>query len=194
MLRVRTTFDGFSGGPGLFTVYFSVPSEDASACERMRSNVHDLIGGCLGALLSNSMTWTVNHEVDFVTEASGDVTNTEYSAVNHTATGGGGTGFAPMATAALISWQTSTWYGGRRAQGRSYISPLAPAVIAASGQLDETTAGVREVALAGWRTGLATGDHQVVWHRPKGGTGGATATVNTQVVKRKLAVLTSRRD
>lgn len=194
MLRVRTELTGWEGGPGLMTQYFETPLEDAAAAIRVRQYVHDLIGTGLAHVYANVMTWTVQHEVDVVTAATGATTTTLSDSANHTATGGAGTTRAPLASAGLVQWRTATWVAGRNIKGRTYCNPMAAACVGDDGKIAAGTLSTVNGAITSYLAGLDSGDSQVVWHRPKSGSGGSVAIITAGVLASKIAVLTSRRD
>lgn len=204
MLRVRTTLTGFTGGPGLMTQYFRADVEDQSAAARVRQHVHDLIGTALGLVFANACTWTVQNEVDVVDPTNGETTGTFTDGTLHSATGGGGTSVAPVASAGLIHWKTPTWTEGRRLQGRTFVSPMASAAVHTDGALLTAKKTAVDTALFNYLAGLPSTDAQLVWSRPIVAKPTATPPVEARVgfvgdidvanISAKLAVLTSRRD
>lgn len=204
MLRIRTELTGFTGGPGLSTMYYECATENAAAAIRCQQYVHNWFGAVAGQLLCNSVTWKVKPEVDLLDPANGEVSNVFTDGTAHTATGGGGTSYAPLATAALFRFMTSTWANGRNLKGRSYISPMASAAVGTNGELHATVKTAVEADLVTWQQGMTEGDIPVVWSRPITadpealppieGRAGSTGNINAITIRSKLAVLTSRRD
>lgn len=194
MLRVRTTLNGWSGGPGVLTTYFETPLEDAAAAIRVREYVHTFIGTAAGLVFSNIVDWDVQPEVDVVTAASGSITNTLSDSTAHASSGGGGTTAAPLASAGLIKYQTAVWVGGKHVAGRSYIGPMAAACVDDDGTVTAAKKAAVDDALTAYLATLDAGDSQVVWHRPKAGAGGSIASITGATLAKKIAVLTSRRD
>lgn len=194
MLRVRTTLNGFTGGPGLMTNYFQCTTEDAAAATRCVGYVQALLSGALRIMLWNSVTWEVQHQVDEITTADGHIVGTHTATGGNTGAGTAGTTAAPIASAALVRWLTSTFVGGRRLRGRSFISPIAHAAVDVSGTLDNTILSGVNGALTPWVSSMTAGDKAVIWHRPVAGAGGYAGDITGGSVQDKLAVLTSRRD
>lgn len=194
MLRVRTTFAYGAGTPGLMTQYFEVPTEDVAAAIRVRTQVGSLLGLALNLVLSNQVVWTIQEAVDQITSADGNIIGSLVDATPRTATGGGGVDQAPIASAGLVRWHTTTYVAGHNLQGRTFLSPMASAKVNTAGQLTATCVTAVNAGLVTWRAGLAVGDTQVIWHRPVGGAGGYTGAVTSAYASSKLAVLTTRRD
>lgn len=194
MLRVRTTLAGFVGGPGLHTAYFVCDTEDVAAATRCREHVRDLFTNAYAAALSNSITWLVQTDVDEITSADGHTINTFSVPAVLSGNGTGGASVAPPAVAMLVRLNTGTWVGGRRLQGRTFISPLGPSVPEVDGTVVNTFLATKNIALAALLAGLPATDQYHVWHRPVSGAGGYTGRITSMVIQDKIAVLTSRRD
>lgn len=194
MLRVRTTLAYSTGAPGLMTQYFEVPTEDAAAAARVRLYVRSLLTASLNLIFSNQVTWTIQNAVDQLTSADGNIIGTLVDPTAQTLTGGGGVDQAPIASAGLVKWGTTTYVGGHHLQGRTFVNPMASAKVNSSGELTATCVTAVNAGLATYVASWAAGDTQVIWHRPTGGVGGYTGAVTAAYVGPKLAVLTTRRD
>lgn len=204
MFRVRTTFSGWNGGPGVQTCYFVVPTYDQTAAARVRQYVHDLMGTALGQLGDTGNTWTVQNEVDVLDPVNGQTSATFSDGTAHTSAFGGGAGSAPTAAAALIRWSTDDWFAGRHIMGRSYVSPIASAIVDADGAISSAVTTAVDADLGSYLAALDSGDSQHVWHRPKmerNSSGvlvqtrdGASVPITSATCRTKIAVLTSRRD
>jgi hypothetical protein len=194
MLRVRVTLDGWSGGPGLSTFYFTATTEDAAAAARVRGYVQTYMVEAVKGQSFNGMTWTVQPEVDLITSADGHITNTFVGTASLTGTGTGGAGEAPPSVALLGKLTTATFIGGHRLRGRTFVSPLASGVLDTTGQFSATALGFYASGVATFLAAIGSGDALVVWHRPKAGSGGASGVVTGMAGQRKLATLKSRRD
>lgn len=194
MLRVRTSLNGFVGGPGLMTLYFTSADENDATAARVRARVHALFTSGFKTAMWNTASWTVNPDVDRLDPANGEITSVLTGAVAHTGNGTGGANAAPIASAALVRWQTATHLGGRRLRGRTFLSPLSTSAVDATGTLADITRGVLDGHLATYLIPPTEGDKAVVWHRPVEGTGGAAGDITSATMADKLGVLTSRRD
>lgn len=194
MLRVRTVLSGWPGGPGLQTMYFETPLQDAAAAARAVAYVHSFWGTTMIGQLTVGTSVQVSGDVDVITAATGLITNTLSVAVPAPLAGSGGTTQAPYATASLMQLRTGTFIAGRRLQGRIFFSPLPGLVVGDNGEL--TSAAQTRSNLAGTSLlgALSAGDLWVVWHRPKLGVGGSIGPITAVSTPTKLAVLTSRRD
>lgn len=194
MLRVRTAITGWEGGPGLMTSYFETPLQDAAAAIRALQYVHGYLLFNSKFLFPNGVSLQVSSDVDVITAATGDITNTWSSAVLTPVVGLGGESKAPPSVAALLRLRTATFIAGRRVVGRSFFSPLAASVVTSDGILGDVSVTGLVAAGNSVLGALSAGDFWVVWHRPKLGVGGSIAPVVAVTVPTKLAVLTSRRD
>lgn len=194
MLRVRTTLSGFTGGPGLMTNYFQCTTEDAAAATRCVAYVQSLLTTSLRVILWNVVAWEVQHEVDEITTADGHTIDTHTASGANTGVGTAGATAAPIASAALLRWITSTYVAGKRLRGRSFISPLAQAAVDGAGTMNGTSLTAINGNMTGWLSGFTAGDKAVIWHRPVGGVGGYAGDITSGVMQDKIAVLVSRRD
>lgn len=103
-----------------------------------------------------------------------------------------GAGGFCRAAGALVRLTTSTFLNGRTVKGRLFIVPIAGEAWGTNGLLASSTLSTLGAAATALAT--AAGNSPVVWHRPKGGTGGSTAFVTSAQVPAQGAILASRRD
>ena len=194
MLRVRATLSGWNGGPGLMTWYAETPLQDAAAALRIVTNVRARLAATWGQLWTTGISANVSGDVDVIDAATGLITDTLSVAAPATAPGLTGSALAPPATALQLRLLTATFVAGRRVQGRQFFSPLTSTLIQTDGTPSSTALAILAQGQNDLTTNWASGDFQVVWHRPKAGAGGVAARVTGHAEPDKFAVLTSRRD
>lgn len=194
MLRVRVVSTGWSGSPGLSTWYFSPTAETVADANSVTASVRAFYVYA-AEYLPAGVGWQVASEVDVVNPATGAVTDTLVATdALASVPGTKSASIVPPSVVAVLSLLTDTFIAGRRIRGRSFLGPLS--------QVETLTAagGLGDAAKARYVTGvenlIATGGDPtiVVWHRPKGGSGGEACPVVGCSVATKLGVLRSRRD
>jgi len=194
MLRVRTTFDGWPGGPGLQTFYFTLGSEDAAGALACVNAVHTLWSTYGPGLYPDQVSILVQPNVDLINAADGALTNTFVVAAPAVISGGDGAGYISPALAVLLRLETNNFVSGRRVRGRIFLSPIAALHQTADGTPDVTALGAPITAITDLMADIAASGSLVVWHRPKAGAGGLSCPVVTASTWAKFAVLRSRRD
>lgn len=116
MNRVKCPWTGFTGGPGLSTLYIGSTTFDVAPIKSF----------------FNSVTTWIPNVVTITIPAVGDVINeTDGSIVGAWAGTGGGTALGSVtpaaysgASGAVIDWLTALVIAGRRRQGRTFLVPL----------------------------------------------------------------------
>jgi hypothetical protein len=143
--------------------------------------------------LSSTISFVFDQTVLAIEATTGVLTGSFTAAPALTVVGGSGSEPLPRQTQGLIRWGTASVINGRRVRGRLFVpgvqegdndgtgSPLAALVTAL------TTAGAT-VFIAG-----ATSSEACVWHRPTGGSGGASPDITAASGSPTWAVLRSRR-
>jgi len=193
--RIRATWSGFAGGPGVSTFY-SLGSMEAIPGLRA---FFDAIKGCL----PTDVTIQVEESGDIVNDVNGELTGAFAFDPVLPVTGVAG-GSHAAASGAEVAWLTTTILDGHRVKGRTFLVPLVGSAFGTDGAVGEDT----RTTLGGAATVLVadlTGD-LVVWHRPRKAKA-ATSThaaitardgghglVTGSSVPTKGVVLTSRRD
>lgn len=187
------TGSGLLGG-GLSTMYWAPGSvggstADASDClARFRG-----LWVSIAPRLSSTISFVFDQTVLAIEATTGVLTGSFTAAPALTVVGGSGSEPLPRQTQGLIRWGTASVINGRRVRGRTFVpgvqegdndgtgSPLAALVTAL------TTAGAT-IFVAG-----ATSSEACIWHRPVGGTGGASPDITSAAGSPTWAVLRSRR-
>lgn len=186
MLRVHGVITGFAGGPFHITHFFggTTEGEAAAATAATQAAWEWLEGYIHTALILN-----LDEEVALINPATGD--QTEAFAVTSDVVEFTNTN-EPMslATQGLIRWRTTTFAGGRRLRGRTFVPGVTE---------DSSVTGSPNAAYMGRLEGMgdilmdsATYPHGglVVYSR----THGLAAAVSTNSAWNEFAVLRSRRD
>jgi|SRR6478672_5842182 len=193
MQRIRVQTSGWTGGPGVSTFYISnAGTEDATTAQAGVDGLSDAWDE-ITALFPTGWTATVIPAVDQITTATGAVIATT-TITPWTKTGASGAGFGPLASGGCVTWLTDTFLSGRRLKGRTFVSPVASEFADADGTPKPgmlTGLNGFGASWSAWRDGATS---PVVWHRPVGGTGGASDSIVSYSVRDQFAVLRSRRD
>ena len=195
LYRLKTTFNGGEGGPGVATMYFL---DVATAVESVYNFWNSQAGG-----MPAGTTIQVESEGDVLDDASGDVTGswTQTAAAAIVTT-------SPVtyaaAAGAVISWRTGVVLDGRRLRGRTFVVPLPSIAFGTDGVL--TDAEVASLQASANSLISTQSESFVVWHRKflgKAATStrparpahdGGHALVSSAQVPKRGAVLRSRRD
>lgn len=198
LFRVRTVFTAPQGSPWFSNHYFSGatiggdPQDEIDAIEEFWSG--------FGGSLDNSISAVVEAEVPVIDDGTGNIISVSLGTQKvpvFSATGAP----LPRSQQCLVQWLTSTFVGGRRTRGRTFI----PGVMTANmneGRPDPSVVAAYAAVAQALVTDGAT--ELVVWRRPveadpdadppvEGRTGGS-APVTQATVWSEYAVLRSRRD
>ena len=194
MLRVRTALSGFDGGPGLSTFYFNVVAPDVAAVNTILDGVHQWWDVYGKSFIGTGVDIQVQSEVDVIDATTGATTDTISGHLVSLVNGNGGVALAPAASAALVSHRSTTFIKGRRVIGRTFLSPLAVAVVGADGKVTPALVETIPEGMVTLKGAVVGVGYPVIWHRPVHAVGGSMAPITTDVMPAKLAVLTSRRD
>lgn len=195
IMRVRTTLNYGSGGPGLHTVYWAGATSTASAPDasdavaRVRAMFL-----AMAALFPTTWSVQVQGDVEVLEETTGALQG-GFSVTNPLpVVGTGGATQSATAAMALIRLRTAQVVGRRLLRGRWYLGPVASGIVASNGQIASGNRTIGDNAANGLLTGGATASTPQVWHRPVGGANGAAYDIVSCSTWNELAVLRSRRD
>lgn len=195
MDRIRVTWSGFPGGPGVSTFY----ADDATV---VIQPLHAFFSDNTARLPSDVMI-QVESSGDKIDPANGMIVGA-WAGVLQTPLQGsdGGRYLAPAGF--FVRWTTSTIADGRRVHGRTFFVPAAPAQFQTGGGLDPAAQALIQTTTDSFR--LAVMPHLLAWHRPFKGRAatatrparaphaGASFPITGSSVGSKAAVLRSRRD
>jgi len=193
-LRVRTVIDGWTGGPGLMTVYWRPgtgggTTADATDCvARVRA--------CLFATLlqfPSPVTFAVQSQVDAIEDTTGALVGSFSATPVALVSAGGANSFAPTSSMYLVRLRTALVVNNRILRGRVFLGPILSTQVTSAGGISAGAQTSLNNAFTAMLTGGTTASFPVVWHRPGTtvGTSGAIVAVSTWA---QLGVLRSRRD
>ena len=110
-----------------------------------------------------------------------------------TVVGTNATDALPRQTQGLVQFSTASVIGGRRVRGRLFIPGPCTGSNTTSGSPTTTYSSLLVTAFGSLLTAGATASQLVVWHRPQGGSGGASPVVTGVGSATRWSVLRSRR-
>jgi hypothetical protein len=180
--RLRVSWTGFSGGPGVSTFF-------ATAAADLMGPLNDWLFS-MANNIPPDVTLTIEPEVDQIEDTTGVLVDSAVITPGDARHGIGDAVYA--APVGLVSnWLTSTVVDGHRLRGRTYVVPLSGTSFDSAGNLESDV----HTSLAGASDTLVTaaGGSLLVWHRPKHGAGGVSAPVTSAFMPALAAILTSRR-
>lgn len=180
--RLRVTWDGLGGLPGLSTFYYGVASPNVSDCVAFFTAIK--------ALVPTALSWTIPSSGDEIDDATGQLTGSWLGSGGGTVTGTGGNTPYAAGVGARVVWNTTTIVNGRRLKGATFLAPLLAAKFDASGTIDNAALTTLQTAASAF---AASGVAKEIWHRPVGGVGGTSAPINDALVPDRVTSLRSRR-
>lgn len=168
LARVNTVTTGWTGGPGLNTLYFRGAGGSPTAAE-----VSDVVArvrafwNALSAFFPAAWACQVQGVVPIINADSGVLQSVTTVTTPTLVTGGAGGVFGPTQTAVVMRLTTATVFGGRRVLGRQYLGPVRDSQtgVSAPGAALTNAVVTAGVQLAPGATSAAL----VVWHRPHQG-------------------------
>lgn len=190
--RIKVTWTGFQGAPGVSTFYTENEAYDLSL-------IQDFFDA-IKAMIPNNVTITFPGTGDVLDETTGAITGTWTSAAPAAVDGTNASDYAAP-VGMCVNWETGVVQDGRRLRGKTFLVPLSGDMFDTDGTPDATAVAT---LLAAAQT-LATGSYLVVWHRPRAAKSAVTipavssraggfASISDASVTDMAAVLTSRRD
>lgn len=159
--RVRVTWDGLGGLPGLSTFYYGVASP----------NVSDLVTffNAVKVYVPSGLTWTIPSSGDELDDVTGDLTGSWTGTGGGSVAATGSTGPFAAGTGVIVRWRTGIVADKRRVQGRTFIAPTVSGMFNSSGGIGSTPLATLQAAAAAYvSSGVAKG----IWHQPKKAPGG----------------------
>lgn len=206
--RVRSVFSGFTGGPGVSTLFFRV--DDSTSWEAQKQPIIDALDDAwysFAQVIPTEMTIEVQGEIDIIDEEDGELVTT-ISGTNQDTVGAGTEGFGPIATGVAIEWLTAGVVAGRHVRGRTFVVPLGRDVADENGSPNALVLSSAASFAAAVIAADGGNADLVVWSRPRlqlGTTGkpvvphviltpGSAHKVLSATVRDVFCVLRSRRD
>lgn len=116
MYRIRTVWTGFSGAPGVSTMYFA----EGGGTAQQAATAVGTFWGSVDNFIVSALSWRVENAVTLIDGTTGQATGvTQVSGPNGQ---GAATGdMVPRVAQALIRWRTGSFFGGREIRGRTFI-------------------------------------------------------------------------
>lgn len=156
MNRVRVTWAGGPGGPGVSTFYLNESTTDMTGIKTFFNAVNIYV--------PTGITWTVPFVGDKVNSDDGSLVGAWNGTNGGTvATIGGTTGYAASA-GFCVDWKTNTPVAGRRRMGRTFIVPGAAILYQSNGSLQDGS--VTAIQTAANAMVSAYTPNLLVWSRP----------------------------
>jgi hypothetical protein len=201
MLKVKTKWTGFTGGPGYTNFFFSLDNDGfmtqelADAAATKTETFFNQVASLFPAVVKS----TVQSDVEEIDEATGALTNL-WTVATRTGTAGTNVGNNYSGPAGMVvTWRTSTVRAGRLMRGRTFLVPTALQTFDTDGTIISSYIDTVSTAAAALRADDLNLDFGV-YARPKKDAGGTVtlagnwAPVTGHTVPDKVAVLRSRRD
>jgi hypothetical protein len=189
MRRLRVTWAGIGGLPGLSTFYYGVASPNVSDCVAFFTAIKGLFPA--------GVTWDIPSSGDELDDVTGELTGVWAGTGGGTVTSSGAATSYAAGVGARVQWNTLVISSGSRVRGATFLAPLLGTGYDSSGTLEGTgLATMRTAATNFAASGVAKG----IWRRPKpapGGIGpdrpGLYAAINSATVPDRVTSLRSRR-
>lgn len=192
MYRVRSTLSGWVGGPGLATFYYTVEDPTGEGVLAHAQGCADRVRAAWSNMLNMFpafMRIDVQPTVDVIQDATGALVASHVATGLAQVSGDAGGLSLPQASMLCINFLTLDIIDGHRVRGRSFVGPLK-----ANEDADGTPTSTQLTQMAEFGDDIAYGAHpQLIWHRPKAGSGGKACAVTGHITKDRFAVLRSRR-
>jgi hypothetical protein len=184
MNRVRVTWNGVTGLPGISTFYVGSGVTDQAPIRTFFDSIK--------ALFPSIISFQVANTGDQLQEATGQITGGWAGPSQAVVNGGSvGSNFAAP-TGMLVKWLTTAVVDGRRPVGKTYLVPIDRSVYDINGT--PTSASITTIQNAATALIVALAGELKVWHRKNTKGAGIAFNVLAAQVPDKVVVLRSRRD
>lgn len=193
-LRQRTvlTLPGISTPPLITTYWDSTGAAAGLLATEALARVRAFLNG-LGSSFAINTVPVYNLVLDEIEETTGEIVNQVAGSAPGSITVSGSSDNLPFQTQGLIRFQTGTFIGGRKLQGRMFIPYQKEAGNDTGGTPTSTLVAQYNTAAALLGTTVVTAMSQRVWSRPQPGRPGLSAPVIARQASGTWAVLKSRR-
>lgn len=195
ILRTAATLTGSAySSPGISILWWSPgtvggSTADATDClARFRASWNAFVG-----FMTNTVTLTFDPVCIAIEATTGALTGSFVGTQPANVTGTVATDALPKQTQGLCRLGTSSVVGGRRLRGRLFMPNPCEADNTPAGAPSSTYSSGITTAFGSLLTPGATASAPVIWHRPQGGTGGASALITSIGGATSWSVLRSRR-
>lgn len=183
MARIRVTWNGIGGLPGLSTFYV----DNATL-----TSVTALVGffNSIKPFCPNALTWTIPGTGDVINDAAGILVGGWTATGGATVTGSGGTGAYVAGTGIRVRWSTNAIQNGRRVRGSTFVCPIMAAQYDTNGTPADAMRGTLQTAAATLFGSLPLR----IWHRSTAGANaGFSSLVTAADIPDNVSWLRSRR-
>lgn len=187
--EITTRWTVAKGAADILSVMYFADGGGGATVAEQREAVHNMWLGCLPNL-QNTTSYVVETTGRSFNTATGAITGEWSDPVAHQGSGIPNAGSSVAnASQVLLRWKTGQIVGSRFLQGRTFVPGLASGALS-QGEIPSVIAGV----FANAASGLILSDVGFgIWHRPKGGAGGAFWPAQSVSVWNEVAVLRRRR-
>ena len=115
--KCTVLLEGMPGLPGTNTFYSNPENIDPGDFVSALHDFYDSFASNIAA----DLTMTVQGQLLRIESTTGEIVGTDDGGADQVTVGGNSGEFLPLATQALVSWRTGTFFGGRELRGRSFI-------------------------------------------------------------------------
>jgi hypothetical protein len=185
LARVRVSWQGWPGAPGVSTFYLT-PAVTQTSIDAIRAYFNSLV-----ALLPTGLTITVPQTGDLIDDVSGLITGSWSVGTPPTVVTGTAPGNYAGNAGGVTHWLTGLVVNRRRVRGRTFLVPLASTAFDTAGAISTSTLTTLNTAATTLLAALGTNFR--VWHRPAKGLGGGSGTVIATRTPKLAISLRSRR-
>lgn len=182
MRRVRVTWDGIGGLPGLSTFYMGVASPSVAPLVTFY--------GAIKGLFPPGLSWTIPSSGDELDDATGNLTGSWSGTGGSTVAANGVAGSYAAGVGAIVLWKTGVIHNARRVQGRSFLSSMLAVNYENNGTI--TTGALSTIQTAA-NALVASGVAQGIWSRGRTPTDGLYCALSSATVPDRVSSLRSRR-
>lgn len=190
--RIKVTWTGFQGAPGVSTFYSLNAYNDLT-------QLHTFFAAVAG-MLPADVRISFSGTGDILDETTGALTGSYAWDTPADVVGTNASDYAAP-VGMIVDWETGVVQDGHRLRGKTFLVPLSGDMFATDGTPDASAVGTLQGAAAA----LAENGDLVVWHRPRAAKpevsipavtsrAGGYASISSATVPDLAAVLTSRRD
>jgi len=182
MRRLRVSWDGLGGLPGLSTFYYGVASPNVSDCKTFFTAIRDSFPA--------GLTWNIPSSGDELDSATGALTGVWVgSGGGQVNAGGAGANYA-AGVGTRVRWPTGVIHNGRRVLGSTFLCPLTTASYDQSGTIAAATLTTFQTAASAY---AASGVARGIWSKGRSPGDGIYAAVNSAEIPDRVTSLRSRR-
>jgi len=176
-------WSGLTGLPGVSVFYSGAAVDITVELATFFTSISSLFPG--------GLTWTIPTSGDVLDEVTGILQSDWTGGTGAAVTGTGGSATYAAGVGAMVRWNTSTVFNGRRMRGRTFLTHMSTAAY----QSDGTILGTARTTLQNAANAFfAAGDPPLFWHRPVNGAGGSAIAATSALIPDRVAWLSSRRD